>query len=172
MKRIAIYGIIVLLLGLILPQIIEAIRVSNLTQQYGLELSDVATRFESVTDTSSGILEKYYADERPRFQLVATGYALRARLGFWDSVWQNAPENHANLYLVTGQRVSNVRVIEYDGSHAKMLARIQWHEQRVNRNTLMVEDESNAAADRTYWFVLEDGVWKVSDFESASRNKQ
>jgi len=170
-RVVLVIAIAFLLIG-ILPLVVDWIRGTSLTLQHGTELAETALRFEVITGTSSGSAENYYHTERPRFGDIATGVALAAKLDFWDSVWSGAPENGSNLYLVTQQRLSNVRVIEYDGIQAKILAQIHWHQQRINRSTMLVEDDTDAGADRTYWFVFEGGVWKVSDFESTGPVKQ
>jgi hypothetical protein len=157
-------------IALLLPQAVEWIRVTYLTLQHGNELAEAAMRFEVVTDSSSGSQDKYYTEERPKFSLVATEFALRGRLIYWDSVWENAPDQ-VNLYLVTEQRLATAHVVEYDGSHAKIVAEKRWHQRVINRDTHLTIDEGNAGAEMTYWFTHEDGVWKVSDFEAASPPK-
>ena len=154
----------------LLPQVVEWIRTTYLTFQHGSELAEAAIRFEVVTDSTSGAQDKYYAEERPKFSLVATGSALRGRLIYWDSVWENAPDQ-VNLYFVTEQRLTAVRVIEYDGSHAKIVAEKRWHQRIINRKTHLTIGENDAGAEMTYWFVREDGTWKVSDLEAASPPK-
>lgn len=168
MKRRILLGVaIALLLILSLPWLTEQIRVKYLTLQQGTTLTDAAMRFEVVTNSLSGSRESYYNEERPKFNSVATGPALRGRLGYWDSVWEEVLANPPNLYLVTGQRLSNARVVEYDGDQAKMLAWIQWHFRLVNRDTMLTKHENDAAAECTYWFVFEDKVWKVAEVECA-----
>ena len=164
--------IIGLLLIWILPQLVEWVQVTYLTIQHGAELTNTAIQFEITTNALSGSRERYYSEERPKFDIVATGSALHGRLGYWDSVWKDDPVNHPDLYLVTDQHLSDVRVIQYDGLRAIIIARIQWHYRLVNRKTMLTEQESNAAAERTYWFVTEENAWKVSDFESAGPVKR
>ncbi len=165
-RKIVWVAIITTTLIWLLPQAVEWIRITYLTLQHGNELAEAAIRFEVVTDSSSGSREKYYAEERPKYSLVATGSALRGRLIYWDSVWENAPDQ-VNLYFVTEQRLTTVRVVEYDDSHAKIVAEKRWHQRVINRETRLTIDEGDAGAELTYWFAREDGTWKVSDFEAA-----
>jgi hypothetical protein len=169
-RKIVWAAIITLILIWLLPQAVEWIRATYLTLQHGNELAEAAMRFEVVTDSSSGSRDKYYAEERPKFGHVATEFALRGRLIYWDSVWENAPDQ-VNLYLVTEQRLTAVRVVEYDDSHAKMVAEKRWHQRVINRETRLTIDEGDAGAEMRYWFAREDGTWKVSDFEAASPPK-
>ena len=173
MKRRVLLAIVIgLLLIWILPQLAEWIRVTYLTIQHGTELTKAAIQFEITTNTLSGSRERYYNEERPKFDIVAAGPALSGRLGYWDSVWQDDLVNHPDLYLVADQRLTNIRVVEYDSTHASMLARIQWHYRLVNRETMLTNQESDAAAERTYTFVFEGNTWKVLDFESAGPVKR
>jgi hypothetical protein len=171
-RRVVLTAAIGILLIWMLPQLVQWIQVMYLTIQHGAELTNAALQFEITTNTLSGSRERYYDEERLKFDFVAAGPALRGRLGYWDSVWKDDPANHPDLYLVTDQRLSDVRVVEYDNVRATMTARIQWHYRLVNRETMLTEQESDAAAERTYWFIFEEDTWKVSDFESAGPIKR
>lgn len=166
-RRILLSVAIALLLILALPWLTEQTRVIYLTLQHGTTLTDVALQFEVVTNALSGSRETYYYDERLKFSFVATGSALRGRLGYWDSVWEESPANHPNLNLITDQRLSDVRVLEYDDDQAKMSAWIRWHFRSVNRDTMLTKHENDAAAECSYRFAFEDDMWKVAEVECA-----
>ncbi len=149
----------------LLPTLVNNIKVTVLTWYYGDTLSEVALQFREVTSAQiSGTQALYYCCERPKFPEVATGEALLGVQLYWDGFYQN---QDGMLYLTDNYQFSKVRVLEYTDDTAILKARITWRQVAIDRVFSSIRQEVNAGATTTFWLVAEDGVWKVSAFESA-----
>jgi hypothetical protein len=138
-----------------------------LTWQHGKELANAILEFEKTTAGLSGSPETYYQMERSSFSQVAAEPELSRLLAFWDRTY----EQKTILRLASKIEVSDLRVLEYSTGHATVTALVRWHETSIDPITSEAQEQSDKGGVATYWLVLQDGIWKVSEFGFAPPNK-